>query len=334
MNKAKAKSTASVIGLFIISIVWGLSFVFMKDTITQAPVLYVLAIRFLLAGIPLALIFFKKFLKANKKDYLRGLIVGLVLICSYLFQGYGCKYTTASKNALLSAVYGVLVPFSSWLIFKKKPKLASLIFALFAFIGIAFITINGFESINVGDVLTLLGGVMFAFQISLLAEFTKKTDPIFLTMIQFLTVGIVLICFAPIEGSFPTYLFTDTDLLWRILVLGFACTLLCFLSQSVCQKNVQVVASGVIISLEAPFGVIAGVLMNHDTITNLMIAGIIILILSVIGMQLYEPILEKIKKRKEKLFIVQAEESDSVEGTLKDTEAEDSSAKKTDTTSF
>lgn len=303
MNTAKTKSTFSIIGLFLISIIWGLSFVFMKDAITQASVLYVLAIRFLLAGIPLALIFFKRLLKANKKDFLRGLIVGLILVVSYVFQGYGCKYTTASKTALLSSVYGVLVPFSSWLIFKKKPKLASLIFAVIAFVGIGLITINGFDKINIGDILTLFGGVAFAFQISLLSEFTKKTDPILLTTIQFLVIGFVLICFAPIEGDFPTYLFTDTSLLWRMLVLAFLCTMLCFLLQSICQKNVHVVASGVIISLEATFGVIAGVLMNHDPFTNLMIVGIVILFISVFGLQVYEPVVDRIKKRKSRVEI-------------------------------
>ncbi len=303
-NITKTKSIMSVIGLFIISIVWGLSFVFMKDAITQAPVLYVLAIRFLLAGIPLALIFFKKLLNATKKDYIRGLIVGAVLALSYVFQGYGCKYTTASNNALLSTAYGIIVPFASWIIFKKKPKPISILFTISAFVGIAFITVNGFNAINIGDVLTLLGGIVFAFQITLLSEFTKKTDPIFLSIIQFLIVGIVLLCFAPIEGGFPTYLFTDSDLLWRMLVLGFVCTMLCFLFQSICQKNVQVVLSGVILSLEAPFGVIAGVLLNHDKITYFMIIGIVILLLSVIGMQIYEPITEQIKKHKTALMSV------------------------------
>lgn len=321
MIKDKSKSTLSVIGLFIISIVWGLSFVFMKDAISEASVLYVLAIRFLIAGIPFALIFFKKFFKATKRDYLRGLLVGLVLVCSYLFQGYGCKYTTASKNALLSTVYGVIVPFSTWLIFKKKPKLMSLIFTILAFIGIGFITINGFDSINIGDVLTLLGGIIFSLQITLVSEFTKKTDPIFLTMIQFLFVGIVLLCFAPLEGSFPTYLFTEPDLLWRILVLGFGCTFMCFFLQSVCQKYVQVVTSGVIISLEAPFGVIAGVLLNHDRITGLMIFGIVILFVAVIGMQLYEPVLDKIKQKRERAVIIPdggelAEDTTNEEGEL------------------
>lgn len=311
MSNTKVKSAVSIAGIFLISVIWGLSFVFMKDAISEASVLYVLAIRFLLAGVPMALIFFKKLLKAKKEDWLRGVLLGVILIASYLFQGYGCKYTTASKNALLSSIYGVMVPFASWIIFRKKPKLMHLAFAFFAFVGIGLITINGFDAINIGDVLTLLGGIIFAFQISLLSEFSKKSDPISLTIIQFLTVGIVLICFAPLEGGFPTFLFTNFDLLWRMLVLGFLCTLACFLLQSICQRYVQVVVSGVIISLEAPFGVIAGVLMQHDKITNLMIVGIVVLFVAVIGMQLFESLSDKKSWRRKELVPV-GSENDSV----------------------
>lgn len=298
MDIKKTKSTLSAVGLFLISIVWGISFVFMKDTITQTSVLYVIAIRFLLAALPLSIFFFKKFLKATKRDYIRGLIVGVVLLFSYLFQSYGIKFTTASKNALLTAVYSVLVPFVAWIFFKKKPKAISVLFTVIAFVGIGLITINSFGKINKGDILTLCGGLFFAIQISLLAEYTKESDPIFLSIIQFLVVGVVLICFAPLEGSFPTYLFTTPDLLWRILFLAFVCTLICFLFQSICQKHVQVATSGVILSLEAPFGAISGVLLNHDKVTVPMIIGIVMLIIAVMGMQTYEPLIELIKKRK------------------------------------
>lgn len=309
MENNKVKSTFSAFGLLIIAVIWGLSFVIMKDAISEAPVLYVLAIRFLLSGIPLSIIFFKKFFKAKKKDYIRGIIVGCVLILSYVFQSYGCKYTTASKNSLLTAIYGVVVPFVSWIIFKKKPKLISVLFTIIAFGGVSLILIQDLDTVNIGDILTIIGGLFYAIQIVLVSEFAKDTDPIFLTMIEFLVVGLVLICFAPIEGKFPTYLFTNPDLLWRILFLGFICTLLCFLFQSILQKHVQVVASGIILSLEAPIGAIGGVLLHNDPITPGMIIGMILLFIAVVGIQTYEPIIERIKMKMNPPPIEPADES-------------------------
>lgn len=298
MEQNKSKSLLSAFGLLLIALIWGVSFVVMKTAITDAPVLYVLAIRFLLAGVPLSLVFVKKFFKATKKDYLRGLILGLVLMCSYLFQAYGCKYTTASKNSMLTAIYGVLVPFVSWIFFKRKPKVYSIIFTVIAFIGVGMISLNGFEAVNIGDILTIIGGVFYAVQIVLLSEYTKDSDPIFLTMIEFLIIGVVLICFAPIEGPFPTFLFTDFSLLWRILFLGFVCTMTGFLLQSILQKRVPVVTCGIILSLEAPIGAVTGVLVKNDSMTSIMIVGIVLLFIAVVGVQVYEPLKAYIKRKK------------------------------------
>lgn len=316
MEHDKAKSTLSALGLLVIAVIWGVSFVVMKTAITDAPVLYVLSIRFLLAGVPLSLIFIKKFFKATKKDYLRGLILGLVLMASYIFQAYGCKYTTASKNSMLTAIYGVLVPFVSWIFFKRKPRLYSVLFAVLAFIGVGMISLNGFEAVNIGDILTIIGGVFYAVQIVLLSEYTKESDPVFLTMIEFLVVGVVLICFAPIEGPFPTFLFTDFSLLWRILFLGFVCTMSGFLLQSLLQKRVQVVTCGIILSLEAPIGAVTGVLVKDDPMTTVMIIGIVLLFIAVVGIQVYEPVKEriyrKLGKSTEAIEIPQDEENSEI----------------------
>ena len=314
MENNKVKSTFSAFGLLIIAVIWGLSFVIMKDAISEAPVLYVLAIRFLLSGIPLSIIFFKKFFKAKKKDYIRGIIVGCIIICCvlillYMFQSYCFKYTTSIKNSLLTARYFVVIPFVSWIIFKKKPKLISVLFTIIAFGGVSLILIQDLDTVNIGDILTIIGGLFYAIQIVLVSEFAKDSDPIFLTMIEFLVVGLVLICFAPIEGKFPTYLFTNPDLLWRILFLGFICTLLCFLFQSILQKYVQVVASGIILSLEAPIGAIGGVLLHNDPITPVMIIGMILLFIAVVGIQTYEPIIERIKMKMNPPPIEPADES-------------------------
>ena len=39
---------------------------------------------------------------------------GIVSIYQRLFQTYGLKYTTASKNAFITTLYVVIVPFLAW----------------------------------------------------------------------------------------------------------------------------------------------------------------------------------------------------------------------------
>lgn len=294
----KTKSTLSIIGLVFISFVWGVGFVIMKDAVSAASPLYVLAFRFGIAAIPLIIIFFKSFLTAKKSDYLRGLLVGLAITAAYLFQAYGAKYTTASKNSLITASYTVFIPFIAWLIFKRKPKLTSILFALVAFWGIGFICIDTFDRINIGDILTLLSGFCLGLQMVLLSEFSKKTSPRFLTVMQFLVGAVICFAFSPLEGAFPTHMFTDPSMLWRVLFLGLVCTLMCILIQGECQKHLSVTISGLIMSSESLFGAFAGVIINSDKFSAMMVIGMVLLIIAIVGEQCAPTIIDKIKKKK------------------------------------
>lgn len=291
----KAKSSLSIIGLVFISFVWGVGFVVMKDAVSAASPLYVLAFRFGIAALPLVFIFFKSFLTATKGDYLRGLLVGLAITAAYLFQAYGAKYTTASKNSLITASYTIFIPFIAWLFFKRKPKITSILFAIIAFVGIGFICIDTFDEINIGDIFTLLSGLCLGIQMVLLSEFSKKTSPRFLTVMQFVVGTVICFAFAPLESSFPTYMFTDLSLLWRVLFLGLICTLLCILVQGVCQKHLPVTISGLIMSSESLFGALGGIVINNDPFSSMMIVGMILLIIAIVGEQCTPMILERIK---------------------------------------
>ncbi len=293
----KTKSSLSILGLVFISFVWGVGFVVMKDAVSAAAPLYVLAFRFGIAALPLVIIFFKSFLTATKGDYLRGLLVGLAITAAYLFQAYGAKYTTASKNSLITASYTIFIPFIAWLLFKRKPKITSILFAIIAFVGIGFICIDSFDEINIGDIFTLLSGLCLGIQMVLLSEFSKKTSPRFLTVMQFVVGTVICFAFAPLEGSFPTYMFTDFSLLWRVLFLGLVCTLMCILIQGECQKHLSVTISGLIMSSESLFGALGGIVLNNDSFTLMMIIGMVLLIIAIVGEQCTPLIIERIKSK-------------------------------------
>lgn len=296
----KTKSSMSIIGLVFIAFIWGVGFLVMKDAVSSAPPLYVLALRFGIAALPLVIIFFKSFLTATKGDYIRGILVGLAITVAYILQSYGAKYTTASKNSLITASYTIFIPFVAWVLFKRKPKLSSVLFAIVAFVGIGFICIDTFDEINIGDILTLLSGLCFGFQMVLLGEFSKKTSPRFLTVMQFVVGTVICFSFAPLEGSFPTHLFTDFSLLWRVLFLGLVCTLLCILIQGECQKHLSVTISGLIMSSESLFGALGGIIINKDSFSLLMIIGMVLLIIAILGEQSFPAIFEAVKARRAK----------------------------------
>ena len=128
--------------LLIAALAWGSSFFILKDTIASAPTFFVLAVRFLISGVVLAIIFFKKILKLNKKVLLQGVVLGVILALAYVIQTLGLIYTTPSRNAFLSGSYAVMTPFLYWFFTKNAPKSYSVVSAILCIVGIGFISLT------------------------------------------------------------------------------------------------------------------------------------------------------------------------------------------------
>ena len=107
--------------LFSAALIWGTSFFIMKNALDVVPVYSLLAVRFTAGAVLLALVCAGKW-KNVTVDYLwRGAIIGGLLFLAYTVQTFGLNLTTPSKNAFLTSVYCVLVPFLTWLVVKKQP---------------------------------------------------------------------------------------------------------------------------------------------------------------------------------------------------------------------
>ena len=121
------KNKLNLIGKFLLftaTIIWGSSFIILKNSLDDFPMYLLLCFRFLIGGILFGLVFIKKVLKTNKRTLFQGMFLGVILAVAYIVQTYGLVISnSASKNAFLTASYCVLVPFLAWGIFRKKPNL-------------------------------------------------------------------------------------------------------------------------------------------------------------------------------------------------------------------
>lgn len=102
------------------TLIWGSTFVLIKDMTNHISPAWILGIRFSCAAIILALIFLKKRrLYFERHHVIGGLLCGLALFLAYYLQTVGITDTTPGKNAFLTSVYCVIVPFLAWVTTKK-----------------------------------------------------------------------------------------------------------------------------------------------------------------------------------------------------------------------
>ncbi|MBO4889913.1 MAG: EamA family transporter, partial [Lachnospiraceae bacterium] len=251
MSKSRKNEILACAGLIFVTVNWGLSFVFIKSSLDVMPPLYMLGIRFTIGGLLLALVFASKLKASGKNCFIHGSIIGVILFVAEVFQTYGCKYTTAGKNAFLTTIYVILVPFMHYLFNKVKPRLRYIIAAVIGFWGIGLISITGKLSIEIGDSLTLICGVFYALQIIVIARYAVAEDTIVLVIWEFIVTGVLSLLFAPLaSGPMTSAMFTGGSVGSLIFLIIFP-TIFGYGLQVVCQKYAPPAPASIIMGMEA-----------------------------------------------------------------------------------
>ncbi len=309
MEKSKKLNLIGILLLFSATIVWGSSFFILKSTIEHVPAFYVIAIRFLIAGIGLGLIFWKKTKTMDKKTFWRGVIIGAVLAAAYATQTIGLKYTSPGKNAFLTSSYCIMCPFIVWLIYKVRPKLYHVISAVLCLIGIGLVSLSGLsadEGINfMGDGLTLVSAVFFALQIIFIDRYQEQGyDSIKMLIVEVITVG-VLIMILSLIFELPQGVSTfalNGEQIWKILYLTIVCTLYAQFALIFGQRFTNVNQASIILCLESVFGTLFSIIFTGEYLSPPVIIGFIIIFIAMLISELKLDLVEKFKRKsKQKL---------------------------------
>ena len=292
MNKQKY-SIAAKLALFIATLIWGSSFLVVKSSMDVMQPHMLLAFRFTIGGFLLCIFFHKRLKKLNKEYFIKGGILGTLLFVAYSLQTIGITDTTPGKNAFLTAIYCVLVPFFFWPVDKKRPDGFNLIAAFISILGIGLVSLNGDLSIRMGDALTLVSGVFYAVHIVAVAKFSGKRDPILLTILQFgyaaIYSWIIGLLFEDIPSSW------STDAIIGLVYLAVFATAVALLLQNVGQKYTHPAPAAIIMSLESVFGAMFSVLFYNEVITTRLFIGFCFIFVAIIISETKLSFLFKIK---------------------------------------
>lgn len=278
--KQTTRSLGAKIALFGAALIWGGSFLIVKNSMDVMQPHMLLAFRFTIGCILLSVIFHKNLIALNKDYVIKGGLIGALLFIAYSLQTIGITDTTPGKNAFLTAIYCVLVPFLFWVVDKKKPDFYNIIAAFITILGIGLVSLNGGFSIRMGDTLTLISGVIYAFHVIAVAKFGRDKDPILLTILQF--------AYAAVFSWVTALLFEDFPTVWSVqaisglLYLSVFATAVAILLQNVGQKYTNPAPAAIILSLESVFGVFFSVIFYHEQLTLKLLIGFFFIFVAVI----------------------------------------------------
>jgi drug/metabolite transporter (DMT)-like permease len=293
MHKFTKSEVLGMIELLICSIIWGFAFVAQKKASENITPLYLNGIRFLIAGMlltPIVIYVIKKKTATTlsiKKTILIGFLTGLFLAIASNIQQFGVERTTAGKAGFLTAMYIILVPIFTFFVFKKKLTIMQIIGVVVAVVGVGLISLKNDFTINVGDLLCMAGAIFFTIEIMLVDYYSKKIDPFLLSMICFLTVGVLSLSFAiPIENnSFTFEKLGNAIVPMLFLAIGSSC--IAYTLQNLGQKRIDGTPASLLMSLESVFALIGGIIILNDRLNIKEWIGCFLLLSGVFIVQIF-----------------------------------------------
>ena len=270
----------AIAGLIAVTVIWGGGFVASDMALESLGPFQIMTIRFLLAAILMGAAGLRDLKGMRFEEIKAGVLMGSALFAGFAFQIVGLQYTTPSKNAFLTALNVVMVPFIAFVILKKKIGIKSIAGAVMAIVGVGLLSLEKNLTLGVGDVLTLVCAAGFAFQIFLTSEFVKKYRAVVLNFVQMLTA--VVLSFVSLLLFGETGFHVSAKGWLSVLYLGVISTALCYLLQTASQKYVDETKAAIILSMESVFGTLFSILILHEQVTLRMVCGCVIILAAVI----------------------------------------------------
>lgn len=256
--------------LLITGMIWGSGFVVMKNTLDAVSTNYILAIRFTIAALGLSYTLFARG-RITAGEIKAGASLGICMYCAYAVQTYGLMFTTAGKNALITAFYVVLVPLLLWMKQRRRPEGKVWAAAAMMIVGIALLTTDGGEGVNIGDLLTLCCSVGYAVHIVLVDGYAERYDLMRLTCLQFWFSALCGWAAALLFEKPPANIGGDTA--FALAYCGVVCTLIGLTLQNLGLKYGDTEYATLFMSTESAFGCLFGVIFLHEAVTAKMLAG-------------------------------------------------------------
>lgn len=284
------------LALLTTAVIWGSSFVILKNAIDGLGVMWVLAMRFTISAALLLALAGKRLRSVSRASVRGSVLIGVCLAAAYIVQTYGLKYTTPGKNAFLTTTYCVMVPFLAWLVYKRKPGLHNVAAAVLCVAGIGFVALDaGFGEVNTGDVLTIFSGVFYALQIILMEQYISGCDSLSVSAVEFSTAAVI--CLVGTFAFEGTPVMPASGQIFAVLYLAVMCTALCFFLQAWGMKYTPSSTAAMIMTLEAVFGTIFSVILYHEQVTPRLLAGFALIFVAVVLSETGTELLKKLRKQ-------------------------------------
>jgi len=291
-----AKQTLKADGLLLLTaLIWGFAFVAQRSGMRDMGPFAFNGVRFALGTLvllPFLLLGRRKARTASAGKH-PGLspraklawaaLAGLVLFAGASLQQVGLVTTTASNAGFITSLYVILVPLIG-VCLGRSSGLRIWLGAVLAVTGLFILSVGAGFTMAPGDLLQLVGAFFWAGHILLINRLVARMEALEIAVGQFATCSLLSLAVALLREPAP---FAGLGaaalpiLYGGLLSIGVAYTL-----QIVAQKTAHPAHASIILSMEALFAGVGGVLFLREPLTLRLVVGGLLMLAGMILSQL------------------------------------------------
>jgi drug/metabolite transporter (DMT)-like permease len=253
--------------LVVVTAVWGVTFVQVKDAVELYPLFGFLAVRFAIATLTLAPVAARRL---HGVGWRAGTLLGLLLALGYALQTAGLERTTVSSAGFITGLYVVFTPLFALALFRIGVGRSVWAGVALALGGLGLLSGVGVGD-PVGDLLVLAGSAAYSLQIALMERYARRYDPVAFTFVEMLAAfgGLALVA-VTFEGVEVPRGWT----VWgALLVTGVFASALAFLVQTWAQRQTSATRTALVFTLEPVWAAVFGFWLAGDRLGVLGWAG-------------------------------------------------------------
>jgi drug/metabolite transporter (DMT)-like permease len=280
--------------LIFCTLIWGATFVLVKDALANASVFVFLALRFLLATVVLILMYGSQLRVAGASGFRAGALIGCCMFAGYAFQTAGLALTTPSKAAFITGFFVVFVPLLLALFGSRRAPLWVWFGALSAFVGLYFLAVpsSGLSALNRGDLLVLACAFMFALHVISIGHYSSRYSPGALTLIQVAVTALFTTLCVPLFGLFGIEqhrVMWTRGLILAVVTTGIFATAVAFSVQVWAQQYTSANHAAIIFTLEPVFAGLTSFFFYHERLSARSLVGAALILGGILIAELLGP---------------------------------------------
>ncbi|MGZ4300246.1 MAG: DMT family transporter [Gaiellaceae bacterium] len=251
----------ALLALVLVTAVWGVTFVQVKDAVALYPLFAFLAVRFWIATLTLAGPGLPRVRSLGRPGFVGGAFLGLLLAAGYTLQTAGLERTTVSSTGFITGMYVVLTPLIALVLVRSRIGLSVWGGVALSTIGLAML--SGIQAGSVtGDLLVLAAAAVYSLQIVLMERYAPRYDAVGFTFVEMLAAGVALGIVAAALGDL--HLPHGWTVWGALLVTGVFASALAFLVQTWAQRRTSATRTALAFTMEPVWAAFFGYTLAGD----------------------------------------------------------------------